>query len=154
MLTLMSKDNRLVKAYSAEAKYQTLALPLFIDETRLISEWDKVKPALQTIVICAAGIMLYEYGTPMLLTHINRTQAEQDAIYASDIKYQAAPWQSVHQYYRGVDARVTDLGQAKAKSLAAKVNSMFSYDKTKSKAVVLVHDVGQGNHIHFQIGAE
>jgi hypothetical protein len=146
--------SQLIKTYDNDPKYSKLNLPIYLDEPRLQAEWDKVDQRLKGIVLLSASIMLYEYNTPMVLTHIYRTQAEQDAIYATDMKYQKAPWQSVHQYHRGVDARVTDLGQSKANSLALKINSMFDYDQTKSKKVVLVHDVGQGNHIHFQIGAK
>lgn len=139
---------KLVEGYS-DKNYPLMSLILLFDEPKLQDEFLQVPVSLSSIVWYAAAISSGEFGTPLVITHIFRTHAEQDAIYKNDPKYNKAPFVSVHQYSRGVDARLHDMGVENAKKLAEKVNKKFPYGGGKS--TVLVHDVGQGNHIHFQI---
>jgi hypothetical protein len=100
---------------------------------------------LKAILAYTASYMMSEYKVPMVLTHIFRTQKEQEEIYG--VGYKIA---SPHQFNRAADARLTDLGVEKANEVAKHVNEVFPYGDGMHKTV-LVHDVGRGNHIHFQI---
>jgi hypothetical protein len=150
--THVYKDySNMVMKYQADEKYSSLVLPIYMDEDRLYQEFLRLGTRLKGILMYASAYSMDKFGIPLVLTHIYRTQAEQDSIYRDDPKYKASPFPSVHQYNRGADARVTDMGVGKAKELAKEVNGLFVYRTGTTMQTCLVHDVGQGNHIHFQV---
>lgn len=57
----------------------------------------------------------------------------------------------VHGVWRGVDVRTSGLDAVKVAAVVKKLNSVFKYDpKRPAMVTFMVHDVGQGNHLHIQ----
>ncbi|MBM3328205.1 MAG: hypothetical protein FJY67_01870 [Calditrichaeota bacterium] len=60
----------------------------------------------------------------------------------------------VHATWRGVDIRTRDWPEGVAETLAREVNQIFRYDVSRPQMkTALVHDVGQGTHLHLQVKA-
>lgn len=135
------------------SSYKRTSLEILYDEERLVNEFIKLPVKLQEILWYASAYSKLRFNVQLVLTHIFRTQEEQDAIYKNDAKYKQKKYTSVHQLYRGADARLHDMGVENAKKLADHINSLFKYSPDSKLNTVLVHDVGQGNHIHFQISS-
>jgi len=133
------------------AKYPVMFLPILFDEERLITEFERLPTKLKKMVWFAATHVNSEWNVPLVLTHIFRTKNEQNEFYSGDKKYQENPWSSPHQDYRAVDIRLTDMGIKAAKELAEIINDLFPYDEDRTRNAALVHDVGLGAHIHFQV---
>lgn len=137
--------------YNKNSELNQVNLPIFFDNSKLEKEFELVNSKLKGIVWYAAFLCIENFQSPLIITHILRTQEEQDEIYKNDKKYQKSPWKSVHQFNRGVDVRLHNIGIKNATMLAKKINSLFPYKKGTDKKTVLVHDIGHGNHIHFQV---
>jgi len=59
---------------------------------------------------------------------------------------------SVHAYGRGADIRTRDWPAGLPEGLAHKINVLFVYDPERpEKQCALVHNVGQGTHLHLQV---
>jgi hypothetical protein len=127
---------------------------LLFDEPRLIGEFESLPSRIKKILWYSAALSSDEFNTPLVLTHILRTQEEQNEIYGNNQKYKLNPWKSPHQELRAADARLRDMGVKNANRLAEEINRIFPYDQVTGIKTVLVHDVGHGNHIHFQIPRE
>lgn len=91
------------------------------------------------------------------ITDIFRTPEEQDKIYLNHKdenvanKYRKKKWYSVHQFWRGLDIRVNDMGKGQAELMCDFLNTIF-YDKNRpNKKTAILHDVGTGSHIHLQV---
>lgn len=84
------------------------------------------------------------------ITHVLRTQEQQDSFYRDDPVYKVKSWKSVHQFGRGVDIRSMDFEEHEIKQIVDWVNMSFPYGDGKH-ATCICHNVGQGEHIHLQI---
>jgi hypothetical protein len=119
-------------------------------DSRVETEWkysSELSERVKKIAEIVAGFCQLNFGKDVVITHILRSQAEQDTFYANDAKYKEAPWKSVHQYGRGIDLRSRDFTPAEIERIVAFAN-MITYSKEKNTCVY--HDVGQGKHIHLQ----
>ena len=84
-------------------------------------------------------------GGEITITEIYRTQAMQDRYYPGGTA------KSVHQFYRGIDIRVTTMGADQVRELAEDFNTAYPYDPARPKMdSFLIHDVGHGLHLHIQ----
>lgn len=117
-------------------------------------EFNRVDARLMVLVLSVVGYCIWRWGLIPVITEVYRTQAEQDEIYlASDRaeEYGKAPWQSVHQYYRGVDLRVRDFTEEMILTLDSWIDEHFIYDKGRRESS-LIHAVGSGGrHAHLQV---
>lgn len=96
----------------------------------------------------------YTKYVSLKITDVLRTQEEQDKIYKHNGHYQLNPWQSVHQYGRGIDISLEDLKEHNVDLHWLKniVNKDWVYDFNKpDKDCLIIHDVGHGMHIHLQV---
>lgn len=117
----------------------------------LATQFASLDKRLQLVLAYANFWCITEFGKPLLITHLLRTWTEQQDIYKDDPKFRIEPFHSVHEFKRGGDASLRDLGVDNAKKLRDHINKVFPYGG--GKQTCLVHDVGHGNHIHFQVPA-
>lgn len=115
-------------------------------------DWEcgKLDLRLQVIVIWLLGYVEQYFHLELVITQIFRSQQEQDEIYKDNENYKVKPWASVHQYWRGVDIRISDFTTEQQKTILGLLNNIFSY-ATPGKFTALIHDVGQGKHLHIQV---
>lgn len=111
-----------------------------------------IDPRLRIIIWALAGYTSLSFNKGILLTEIYRTQAEQDEIYKDDAGYRNFKWDSVHQYWRGADVRLTTFTLNEAQSIADWLNNNFVY--TGHHPTALNHDVGSGWHLHIQVDTD
>jgi len=122
---------------------------------RLQKEFEEdIDNRLKIILFALAGYLEYKREEDLIITHLMRTQKEQDAIYTSDKvsqeireKYIKNPFYSVHQFGRGADVGITNI--QKAKEIIEWLNTRFVYDGRYKTAIL--HDIGLGKHIHIQV---
>ena len=93
------------------------------------------------------------------ITDVFRTQEEQDRIYKDDPEYQKQKWESVHQYWRGIDFIIEDseginYDKNFHENLVNKINNSIQYNDKQNHNTALYHEVGfNGVHIHLQVFA-
>src|SRR3990172_2535547 len=110
-LTLKTK----FELYSNKAH---IGIPIIFFENRLEAEFNNLTRNLKEIIAYAAAYMANNFQSPLVLTHVFRTQEDQDRIYKDDPMYKVKKFQSVHQFYRGADVRISDIGMVNAHKLA------------------------------------
>ena len=122
---------------------------------RIMNEFhsDKLKPKLKSIVILLAYYSWSFFGKRIVLTDIFRTQKEQDKIYKNNKAYQKKPFQSVHQFWRGVDIRVRkdSLTKKEAQTLTNIANTIQYDTKRPILKTALFGDSLHKSHIHIQV---
>jgi hypothetical protein len=106
---------------------------------------------LNKLLLDLANFVWIKYKHILTITDLNRTQAEQDAIYADNENYQDNPWMSVHQVGCGADIRTKTIPVLWLKEIAEYVNNKYVYDPDRPKLQTLrIHSV-RGNHMHLQV---
>lgn len=111
----------------------------------LSDEFDRSKPRLQALVLYLGRYAYRRFDIVLTVTHVNRTQEEQDEIYKDNFAYQEAPWKSVHQFCRGADIRTRDLPKGVAVKLCKHINTHWHYGSFGKPTALL-----ERNHIHLQ----
>lgn len=110
-------------------------------------EFDELDSRLRIILFALEGYLKHKYNTSLIITHLWRSQKEQDEIYKNDPEYQKRPFKSVHQYYRGADISISTVS---GKKIANWLNVNFFY--APGKPTALVHTVASwGIHLHIQV---
>lgn len=115
-------------------------------------EWEdeRLKDKIKHIAILLAFYSWHFFKKRLTITCIFRTQHEQDNIYKHNEKYKKKKWQSVHQYFRGIDLRTWELDDNEIKILLEIANTI-PYDLNRpGKKTALYHDLGTGAHLHIQ----
>jgi len=120
---------------------------------RLEQEFNnEIDKRLQFILYALAGRLEYRKKGTLVITHLIRTQKEQDAIYTSEKmdpkireQYLAHPFFSVHQYGRGADIGVANIKNPEEE--VKWLNGRIGYDKPTA----ILEDLGLGQHIHIQV---
>jgi len=119
------------------------AYKIFFKKQGLSDEWARLlllNPKLAHIALDVCAIMQGK----MTITEIYRTAEMQRAYYPGN------PGQlSVHQFWRGVDIRISDQVPEFAKNIVSNINHTWAYGRVGMQTA-LVHDVGMGNHLHLQ----
>jgi len=116
---------------------------------KLEYEFYKIDNRLQGIIFFIAGYINNKWNQDITLTHLLRTQAEQDEIYKTTEGYKASPWISVHQVGRGADVSTTEIIRHRIDELVSVINNLYYYSEKYNTA--LYHDIGLGAHIHLQV---
>jgi len=114
----------------------------------LKQEFEILNPRLQNILFWLDGFLSYRWNLPLTLTHLLRTQAQQEAIYGKGTLNK-----SVHQFGRGADISVKEFiaQEIDPAVIAEEVNRNFPYAKPGFKTA-LYHSVGDhGRHLHIQV---
>ena len=127
---------------------------LIFRESKLRKEFDQLHPALQKILYWLSGWAERNTSAKNIeITHLFRTQAEQDDIYGDNDDYRLHPWKSVHQYSRGADISVRSFRAQgdDPELICSLINTEFPYGDGKHRTA-LYHQVGnRGKHIHLQV---
>jgi hypothetical protein len=121
---------------------------------RIEQEWrsGRLDGRVVFIVYALAGYVFNEFGKLLTLTHIYRSDDEQDSFYANDSKYTASPWKSTHQYWRAVDGSINGFTPDELKKINEFLNGHLVYNKYHP--VLVMHDVGLGFHFHIQVDGD
>jgi len=100
-----------------------------------------------------------EFGIEIMITHLFRTQDEQDYIYKGRTRkqgdtlrhYGKNPWYSDHQFWQAADIRTFHYKPEQVKKIIKFINENFRYNKDDSKKMVLYHQIGShGWHFHIR----
>lgn len=127
---------------------------LIFKNDNIKKQWEsqKLSKRLETIIFALSGYIWHQFKKPLILTEIYRTQEEQDQIYANDPKYKEQKFVSPHQVWRAVDCRISDFKDDELKKIQEFLFSRFIYNtKDPRYKIVLVHNIGFGNHLHIQV---
>lgn len=132
---------------------------LFKTDERLKKEFEEdINPRLKIILFALAEMLDYSKLGTLVITHLIRTQAEQDAIYMSmNMKesirtaYMKKKWRSVHQKGRGADISVANLKNPQ--EITDWLNANFRYSSRNFKPTCILEDLGHGSHLHLQCSA-
>jgi len=124
------------------------------------SEWESGNVDLRLVYIIQWMQRYLEMVYPnynITITDVYRSQEEQDNIYLNSDdpelvkKYKKKPWKSVHQYWRGVDIRTTDM-RGKMAYRISNLLAQIPYDENRpQKKTAIFHNVGTGQHCHIQV---
>ena len=120
-------------------------------DTISVVEAARFDKRLRRIVFGVAGYVNYRWGKDITVTHILRSQWQQDQYYSTTPGYLQSPWKSVHQYGRGIDLRSRDFTKEQIAELADWVNENFPYDERNSHSTLIYHNIGLGKHLHLQV---
>ena len=119
--------------------------------SKLEAEFRKLNPRLQDILYWLAGwVSMNTTAGCYQITHIYRTQEEQDRIYAH-IPVEARE-KSVHQFWRGADISDKNFirnGDNPAEIVEV-INSKFPYSDGEHDTAIW-HGYGENRHIHLQV---
>lgn len=127
---------------------------LIFRASRLRREFGDLHPALLKILYWLSGWAEMNTSAKNIeITHLLRTQAEQDGIYEDNDDYRLNPWKSVHQFNRGADISVRSfIDQGDDPELICRlINAEFPYGDG-IHLTALFHQMGdRGKHIHLQV---
>ena len=126
-------------------EFKTSESKIDFDDTRLDYR-------LKIILYALAGFVYWTYGKQITITEIFRTQEMQDNYYKDDPLYQQKKWLSTHQMWRAADISVYYFTEYEIKRMTEFL-CHFDY-ATVGKSTFLIHDVGQGKHLHLQTDNE
>jgi hypothetical protein len=119
---------------------------------RLADEFHRLHPNLKKILYWFSGwLEMNSQAKVLRITHLWRSQAEQEALYGSGIAKK-----SVHQFGRGADISVEGFLKAgdEVESIVERVNAEFPYGDHQHRTAIY-HQVGdRGWHIHLQVKGE
>ena len=133
---------------------------VYTGNSRLEQEFNnEIDKRLQFILYALAGRLEYRKKGTLVITHLIRTQREQDAIYTSEKmdpkireQYLAHPVFSVHQYGRGADIGVANIKNPEEE--VKWLNGRIGYKGDLDKPTAILEDLGLGQHIHIQVSWE
>ena len=125
---------------------------------RIEQEWmdqDNIHPKLRQIIYLIDKYITIEYldYDGLMLTCLNRTQDEQDAIYRNDPAYNKKPWMSVHQTLpcRGADIRTTDMPNGLGFKIVQMLK-LITYDPKRPEMETVKYGGDRHkDHIHIQV---
>lgn len=113
----------------------------------LLTQWDhgyrdknenlqQIHPAIKAIITAAAYRHYQITGKPLVITSLYRPGEG-----------------SVHNYGRGFDGRVWNIPPTRRQEWVDWINDTFPYGDAV-RMTALIHDSGQGEHIHGQVSFE
>ena len=109
--------------------------------------WIKAKNPIVPKMIALANFVKTNFNKPIVITELERTQAEQNKIYGK--KRGKKSW---HQFKAAADLRVRIYT---ATEIVQIVSFLKKYEKANAlRLTVLYHDIGLASHIHFQFRAK
>lgn len=114
---------------------------------------EKSNPGLCMLLQDMAAHVTNLYKKDLIITMIDRTQAEQDELYKNDPKYKIKKFKSPHMFNQALDLRSRGFTQKEIDELVKWLND--TYNKTNSCAwTARAHDIDgdgpQSMHFHIQ----
>lgn len=112
--------------------------------------------SLYTIAEDLSDYSFVNFGITPVVTHVFRTQAKQDEIYANDPKYLKKKFKSPHQFRHAIDFRSKTYTKEQIQVLEEYINSKYQstnyYKFTLRDHEVIgpVTNISQGEHFHLQ----
>lgn len=120
---------------------------------RLMKELAELSDKNQKLFSLVSALNQYtnkQFKKPILLTMIERTQAEQDYLYRDSAKYQKKKFLSPHQLSHAVDIRSHSFTLTEIRQVESWINSRYN-NKNYYKWTAKYHKVGNnGFHFHIQ----
>ena len=113
----------------------------------LSSEFECIDNRLRFIFMAYVSYVYRKYKYRPTVTHLFRTQEEQDAFYGDNVDYQGKPWHSVHEYGRGLDFRSTDM----SKDMTNDTFNFFKQVRYSDDHQTLIRHSVKGDHFHLQV---
>lgn len=121
-----------------------------IPNHNLKEEFERCDNRLRFIFLAYTAYIYIKYGYMPTITTVERTQAEQDLIYANNAEYQKKPWYSTHQPLpktRAIDFRNYDMSE----EISTDTKLFFTQVVyTGERGTLLRHNIGLGQHNHLQ----
>lgn len=122
-------------------------------------EGNRVDPRLKVVLFALSTFAWRQFKKDIYITELLRTQRQQDEYYGNIEAYKTKPWYSVHQFGRGADAsikgakerNVLPLTEDEVSAIEDFLDRHFLYNGPYKTCIV--HDIGQGVHIHIQVDA-
>lgn len=120
---------------------------------RLKKEWNLLfqkNEHLWDLIIDAHVYCYQQFGKYIVVTMIDRTQAEQDEIYKDDPKYNEKPYKSPHQFFHAVDLRSSTFETHEIEQLVNYLNTKYNstnYYKWTAKCHAVINGA---EHFHIQ----
>lgn len=103
--------------------------------SKLIYEFDvEIDRDLRIIILDILWYSRYHFGKGIIITSLVRTDNRM----------------SVHYWGRGADLRSRCYTSEQLKDIKQYINNNYEY-RTPGKQILMIHDVGQGIHIHVQV---
>lgn len=117
------------------------------DEVKLLLT--KNKP-LSDLIFDLAEHIADTYNKELVITMIDRTQEEQDAIYKDDAKYKVKKFKSPHQFWQAVDIRSSIFKKDEITAIEKHLNEKYN-PSNECAWTARNHVVGKGAyHFHIQ----
>jgi len=114
----------------------------------LLLEIERAHPRLQALALYLDDYAKRSFGKDLLVTDVERTQAEYNQIYGKT-PYMG-PMPHLAPQSRAIDFRtVGELTDAQIKQLVDHVNSFWV--RSDGRLTAIHHDVGNGQHLHCQV---
>lgn len=144
-------------------------LPIRFKHANLeVQFYELLDPRLRAMTLEFAYLSRRQFNITPVITHIYRTQEQQNSFYRDKIEAgyfvrqngqvyyswdKERPTLSVHQMVpcRGIDIRDRVYSEAEIRFFDKEIERYFPYGRGKES---LVHHTVQGSHIHLQISAE
>lgn len=104
---------------------------------------------LHELIFDLAEYIKNTFKKELIITMIDRTQAEQDAIYKDDVKYKVKPFKSPHQFWQACDIRSKIFNKDEIKAIEDYLNG--KYNKTNYYSWTARNHVVAGGEYHFHI---
>lgn len=91
-----------------------------------------------------------KFNKDVVITMIQRTQAEQDSIYGHNLKYKTKPWKSPHQFGHSCDLRSNIFTDKEIAEIEYYLNNKYNKDNYY-KWTAKCHKISKGaTHFHLQ----
>lgn len=117
-------------------------------ESRLHTEWNLLDMGIKNIIYFVGGYLYNEFGYPVVITTLYRTQEEQDEIYKDNEKYKMCSWKSFHQLGMAVDFRFRPFSLTTWVNIKSMVIKYFSIHEPK----IVIHTPEEIRpHVHMEI---
>lgn len=105
---------------------------------------------LHDLIFDLAEYIKSSFSKELIITMIDRTEAEQEAIYKNDARYKEKPFKSPHQFWHAVDIRSKVFSKEEIKKIEDYLNTKYN-PTNYYKWTARNHVVGQGaEHFHIQ----
>jgi hypothetical protein len=106
---------------------------LYFEKDKFVNEFDVLDARLREIVLWTTGYTSGKWEIPLRVTSIYREGNG-----------------SVHGHWRGLDAGSREFSTWAQGEILEVVNKRYPYGDEEHKTLIW-HDVGQGEHFHFQV---
>lgn len=127
-------------------------LPIEFKTDRIKQEFEQLKTEnskLRALLVHLNEVVNARFEKNLTLTHIFRTQEQQDSFYKDSEKYKKRKFKSPHQFWHGADIRSRTFTSEEIAWIEDYLNGKYN-TKNYYKWTAKCHNVGLGDHFHLQ----